>query len=1034
MSDRILIVDDEAEIADLIEVYLRNENYTIYKFYTGKEAFECINNTELDLAILDIMLPDINGFKLCQQIREQYTYPIIMLTAKDDEIDKITGLTLGADDYITKPFRPLEMVARVKAQLRRYKKYNPVFISDDAINIITHSGLIMNTLTHECTLNEKPLILTLTEFSILRILLERKGNVVSAEEIFHEICTILGMILSVSLFTSVILLVFSSSDYLNRVIGSKSGTWHLQVAYQTANDLSTYKNDGYEKEIGILQSIGFSKLTPSNDLDRHYLYIEGVDASYLDMTPVEVVEGRLPLNSSEILLSQEYADKVSLSVGDSISIEVGTRYSTGSEKNIGTDIVNYTDDEVIIDIQNRQYDVVGICSTLRSEPGPASIWYSAYTGLDAGFSKQSTYSYYFRFDDTDTIMPYYENVIQERQIPNSRNSEYLLILGIGGESGYQILIYTIGIFLTALVVFGAISLIHNSFSISIQQRIRELGILASVGTTDGQLKRMLLIEAASMCILGIPFGVLLGWLAVKSVIQIWGDTIRSLFDTTAEFQLQFPLAALLIIVVMSIGTVWISAVIPANKLKKISPIDAIRQQTEFLSARDLNVSKRVQRIFGIKGILAEKEYKAHKKKYRSVITALSMSLVFFVGTLSIAEYVDYIVTEYFPSTSSDIYLYSYPHKILIEDSGLMADIEALNNVQIDAVAHCYGVPVLLSQDTVSDFVFSSARREQLLVKDQYLAMTSIQFLEDRYFNDYLSELGIEQEAFASDNSLCAIAYDEVKVLDNSSGQTMKCNIFKTQTAQDITLQYINEVGYESTKCFKNQSLQIKVISFATALPKGLDTGNSGYGDSLHLILPESARGNVRAYFSNHFNVEKIIACAAPNHSEVFDNIKQLVDNAKLPVKVIDYAARYQGSTGIVSLIRFMAVVLVIAFVSIGLANLFNIMYESIMSRQKEFAVLQSVGMDDWELNQMLNLECVKYWSKSVLYGTIISVLINVLLYIVTLSVFDVSFSFPYIGLIVAILMIGLCIFIIKKLIMSKQKDTNIIVAIRNESI
>lgn len=119
MPEKILVVDDEQDIADLLEVYLQNENYTVYKFYSAKEALDCIEKQEIDLAILDIMLPDINGFSICQRIREKYTYPIIMLTAKDEEIDKITGLTLGADDYVTKPFRPLELIARVKAQLRR---------------------------------------------------------------------------------------------------------------------------------------------------------------------------------------------------------------------------------------------------------------------------------------------------------------------------------------------------------------------------------------------------------------------------------------------------------------------------------------------------------------------------------------------------------------------------------------------------------------------------------------------------------------------------------------------------------------------------------------------------------------------------------------------------------------------------------------------------------------------------------------------------------------------------------------------------
>lgn len=185
MKEKILIVDDEHEIADLIEVYLINENFEVFKFYNALEALQCIQSETLDLAILDIMLPDIGGLQICKKIREQHNYPIIMLTAKGEEIDKITGLTLGADDYITKPFLPLELVARVKAQLRRYKRYNIDKSQEE--NIIIHSGLVLNIQRHECTLNENLLTLTPTEFSILRILLENKGKVVSAEELFRKI-------------------------------------------------------------------------------------------------------------------------------------------------------------------------------------------------------------------------------------------------------------------------------------------------------------------------------------------------------------------------------------------------------------------------------------------------------------------------------------------------------------------------------------------------------------------------------------------------------------------------------------------------------------------------------------------------------------------------------------------------------------------------------------------------------------------------------------------------------------------------------
>lgn len=189
MSDKILIVDDEVEIADLIETYLKSEDYTVYKFYSAKEALACIETTELDLAVLDVMMPEIDGLSLCRRIRASHTYPIIMLTARDGEMDKITGLTLGADDYITKPFLPLELVARIKSQLRRYKKYNPAHVDGEekGKEILSYLGLELHVRTYQCTLNGKPLVLTPTEFAILRILLENKGRVVSAEELFHRI-------------------------------------------------------------------------------------------------------------------------------------------------------------------------------------------------------------------------------------------------------------------------------------------------------------------------------------------------------------------------------------------------------------------------------------------------------------------------------------------------------------------------------------------------------------------------------------------------------------------------------------------------------------------------------------------------------------------------------------------------------------------------------------------------------------------------------------------------------------------------------
>lgn len=186
MNEKILVVDDEKELADLVEVYLKNDGYTVYKFYNGTDALKCIESTPLDLAILDIMLPDIDGFQICQKIREKFYFPVIMLTAKVEDGDKIMGLSI-ADDYITKPFNPLEVVARVKAQLRRYKKYSPGIITEKIPSELSYNKLCLNVQTHECLLDGEPVSLTPTEFSILHVLLSSAGNVVSIEELFHAV-------------------------------------------------------------------------------------------------------------------------------------------------------------------------------------------------------------------------------------------------------------------------------------------------------------------------------------------------------------------------------------------------------------------------------------------------------------------------------------------------------------------------------------------------------------------------------------------------------------------------------------------------------------------------------------------------------------------------------------------------------------------------------------------------------------------------------------------------------------------------------
>lgn len=189
MGKHILVVDDEQSIADLIALYLKNETFIVHKFYNGTDALKCLEEQPIDLAILDVMLPDIDGFTILQKIREKFFFPVIMLTAKIEDMDKINGLTLGADDYITKPFNPLELVARVKSQMRRFQAYNcgRLQLQEEMAHEIDIHGLVINEEMHECSLFGERISLTPMEFSILWYLCTHQGNVVSSEELFEAV-------------------------------------------------------------------------------------------------------------------------------------------------------------------------------------------------------------------------------------------------------------------------------------------------------------------------------------------------------------------------------------------------------------------------------------------------------------------------------------------------------------------------------------------------------------------------------------------------------------------------------------------------------------------------------------------------------------------------------------------------------------------------------------------------------------------------------------------------------------------------------
>lgn len=184
---KILVCDDDRAIVEAIEIYLVQEGYEVCKAYDGMEAMRILQQEEIQLLIMDVMMPRLDGIHATLQIREKYSIPIIILSAKSEDADKILGLNIGADDYVSKPFNPLELTARVKSQLRRYTKLGSIGGTEEADQVYRSGGLVMNDATKEVTVDDEPVKLTPIEYNILLLLVKNQGKVFSISQIYENI-------------------------------------------------------------------------------------------------------------------------------------------------------------------------------------------------------------------------------------------------------------------------------------------------------------------------------------------------------------------------------------------------------------------------------------------------------------------------------------------------------------------------------------------------------------------------------------------------------------------------------------------------------------------------------------------------------------------------------------------------------------------------------------------------------------------------------------------------------------------------------
>lgn len=848
--------------------------------------------------------------------------------------------------------------------------------------------------------------------------------------------TIIGVALSTALIVSIAILLTSAQNFLADYMSELSGDWHGKVAYVSAEDTKSISKDERIDEGGLYQKIGYAKVKSLNE-EMHYIFVTGFDENLMDMLPIHLISGRMPKNAEEIVVPEHLiADKgLDVKVDDNITLDIGRRYFDGKEQD---DKNGYSKGEEWRPQYTKNYRVVGISKKLPTEAEKYSSWYVAFTGLDNTLINNSTYDYYVKLKSPSMIYEFLNDVLIQYEYGSSTNDDYLNALGVSDNHIYQIILYGIGLVLIIFVGIGAIALIHNAFSISVNERMKQFGILSSIGATKKQLKKSVRFEAAVISIIGIPIGVGAGILCMAFILKYIGGIISALFSTDTAFIMVISPMGILAACIIAAITVSISASIPTSKIARVSAIDAIRQSKEItVEAKQIKVSRFISSVFGLEGVISAKNFKRNKQKYHSTIVSLAMSIILFIGASSIAMYADAVISRFMPLPQGDIYAYTDHLSTVQGDNNIYKQLASLDGVDEGTYNINFDIDIGIKKEKVDQLLFRNAQNEQETIDNEYLyTPTQVHFIPDEQFNELVKSINIGNVNFYDVYNIRAIAYDSVSYYDTADGKTKNASIFSEHKPTEIELKpYKYKDGKyvaDEESTFMNDKLLVEVAAFSDKLPLSTDRGIKGTGDFLNIFLPESLYYQVFAKY--HPDATVVMGFLTEKHEAVYEKMNNVIKD--LPEKIVlqDLYKKFSVNYALLDMFDLLAYVFIIIFAAISISNVFNTISTNIGLRSREIAMLKSVGMTQKGIHKMMSYECLLYGIKSLSVGIPIALLINCIIYFAIARRYDIAYIFPYGSLIIAIFSVFAVVFITMMYAIKKLNRNNMMDTLRSENL
>lgn len=848
----------------------------------------------------------------------------------------------------------------------------------------------------------------------------------------RTIVTIIGIILSGAMICGVTTIAASFQDLFIQSAIEMDGNYHATFQSVPRDKVKYITDNPYTATAMLSRDFGYAGIEDSPDPHRPYIFIREFDAMALRNMPLPLAAGRLPENDREIAIAEELflTGGENYQIGRTLNLSVGDRIGAGGT--VLTQQQEYTETEVLQPRVSRKYTITGHIAYFGFEPSPAP-GYQAAAYLDADTLSAA---------DTVKVSILGQNIRQIlRKAPEiaenaggvkiSYNSELLKWSGVSGSADVNRFLWQMAAIVVVLVVVGSVAVIYNSFAISVSERKKQFGMLASVGATPQQIRRMVLHEGLLLGLIGIPLGILAGVAGIGVTLRIVNGLLLDSFlnimsDTVALRVIVSPLTVGVTVIFVSL-IIYLSAILPARAAARFAPIDAIRLSNDVsFTGKSVRTSWLTRRLLGIEGDLALKNLRRNRRRYRATVFSLVISIVLFVTFSSFMTY---------GMDSAGMYYSDIPYNVVVRKTTAPGEEPAEFIEQVTALAGVERYSVVRTlfgqADNLEVSHFGSFVRKNFIGKMVYFpnaagkisAGFNIVTPGDGEFANYAAANGLDPAEYSDTARLRGILVNKI-VLDGR----VEYEPLAMKAGEILNL---SEPQLGENRQPAEFDLEIGAI--IDNYPMGVGTENVF---NPVLIVSEAVFDAVqRKYQAENLMPQLAIYLQADDSNGLVKAFRDLgMYNTDPSVYVYDVSANQERARRFSTVFAIFLYGFVTLITLIGAANIFNTVSSNIALRRREFAMLRSVGLTPAGFSRMINYESVLYGMKALFYGLPLSCLGSFWMYNAFGNLFSFAFVLPWREIMLCVAGVFVIVSFTMLHASARFRQENIIDALREENL